>query len=84
MKRAAETAHQSYAILTRFGTFAQALVSVLRTLDYPDTLCQQSLENFQEFMRSTFEKENELRAEEIRTLWNLNRIVGEDQRDRDD
>lgn len=62
--RAAEMAHRGYAVLTGFGTFAQALRDILQSAHYPDSLHQQSIGDSSEFMPSAFQRESELRVEE--------------------
>lgn len=59
-KRAAETAHWAYAILTGLGTIAQAPEDIVQSLSYPDSRPQQSFGEFPDGMRSTFQRENEV------------------------
>lgn len=46
MKRAAKTAYQGYAVSTELGTFAQSSGGTLQSLDYPDSLPEQSIGDF--------------------------------------
>lgn len=71
-----------YATMIKSGTFAQAPEDIRQSVDYPDNLSQHPFEEFLEFMRPTFQKEDELRAEESRTFWNLIIHAGDEQRDR--
>lgn len=59
-KRAAEAVPLGYAILTEAGTLAQAPREVLQSLEYLDSLLQQSHKEFLEFMQSNFQEKNEL------------------------
>lgn len=56
------------ASLTGLQTSAPALEDVLQSLDYRSALHQQAFGELLQFMRSTFERENELRAKKKRVL----------------
>lgn len=64
--------------------FAQAPGDILESLAYPGSLPRQSSGEFLEFMLSTCQRENELRAEESRALWIRTIHVKDKQRDRID
>lgn len=81
-KRAAETAHRGYAILIRVRMLAWAPQSTVQSLHYPGNLPPQFFEEFREFMRSTFARENKLRADKNQTLWNTTINVRDEQRKR--